>query len=223
MEDAILLKVKQSEFFQRIATSDAICVLLGGSRVNALSDELSDYDLTIVCVNGSADCRGADDYRDIKEYLMCDGKKIHWYFWTIDELLNCDRIKFPLLWAGLLKMYWLSDEHVLYVGERWRNQFQYFLTRKNEIANKAASALCNHYKDLICSIALKETVPEENYTKFLYHLTLCSYIFSQQYDITEFDKVLLMELKRIRRRPITSDTTQYCVNRLKLIRDEMGW
>lgn len=214
--DSILLRVKQSEFFDRIVTPQTICVLVGGSRINGLVDERSDYDLTVISTETSDD--GV-----IKEYLMCEGKKIHWYNWRIYDLLNLENIKFPLFWVGLSKLYWLSEKDLVYVNPTYKEQFDSIFAEKEVIAKKAANLLCNHYQSLVCTIANDVTVQEDNYTKFLYQLCIASYVICEQTLITDEEKELLKQLKRIRWKPVSYKVKEYCVDRFKIIKEKMSW
>ena len=211
--NAILEKLKNHKYWNRIVSDDTIAVVLCGSRRIGIVDERSDYDIIVIQHNFPAN-------DEINEYLICDGKKIHWYYRQPLDYFNYNET--TSLWSvySICTASLLTDDGILYVNPLYSNEWEQI--RQFCLNNRAPA--CKLYFDKsrtrIEKIVAQGEIREEDYSKFLYQYCVVSHIMLNQ-QMTVRDKQLLGELKRIRWKAVTDECELYCVERLKLVQKEL--
>lgn len=212
--DSILNKLMQNELWNRIVKEDTIAVYLGGSQQLGITDENSDYDLIEVSPSG-------DNLVRRKEYIVCDGKKIHWYNFTPDFILNIHEKSHVLLMIGNSTLNHLKESDILYLNESQREVWNTIWYNRESLAIQAARILAEKYKWFIYKIATQGQVQEENHMKMLYHLCVASYTLTGE-PMTDQVKIHLGELKRIFNKIVCEECKQLCVERMQILNQILG-
>lgn len=205
--DAIIEFITQPSTLELISKqNELLAVYLIGSRCLEITDEHSDYDL-IALVSKPVFENPEDRLKDHIEY---NGAKIHWYYFTYDELFDKDNL--VSLTAGKLE---LPYAKVLYCkNEAVVKQIE---ETKQNIIVPGLCVLYSRFQALINKIIEANTIADENKTKFIYHLCWAScYI-----DNAPFDKEKLTHLKRMRYQEISEADIRYAIERLKIFKEWM--
>ena len=81
-------------------------IILGGSGLYNITDNLSDYDLNIFIKEPVKEIENNND----TECLFYKGRKLHWYYHNFNNIINND--PYNLLYKA--ELYFLSNKHILY-------------------------------------------------------------------------------------------------------------
>ena len=104
-------------------------VCLCGSALYNIIDNASDYDLAVF-VDKNPDLDHNDD-----ECLFYKGRKLHWYYWTLEDLIKFDNNHIN---SALIKFYYLEKKHIIYQASA---DYKLLLKTKNIIAQIAIQRL----------------------------------------------------------------------------------
>lgn len=211
--DAILEKLKNHKYWNRIVNDDTIAVVVCGSRRLGIVDDRSDYDLIVI--------QHIITYEDkITEYLMCNGKKIHWYYRQPSDYLDFDENTYQWILYSMCTTGFLNEETILYVNSQYAHEWEAILEHCNKCKEKICRLYFNKQRKRIDKIVNQGEIREEDYTKFLYQYCVVSYVLFNEI-MTEADKQLLGELKRIRWQSTSNECKNYCVVRLQRVKEKL--
>lgn len=211
--DTILEKLKNHKYWNRIVDEDTVAVILCGSRRLGIVDERSDYDLVVLQHNTPSNY-------EINEYLICDGKKIHWYYRQAQDYWNCNVETHIWTLYDICTMSLLTNDAILFVNTRYADEWERIVQFCLDNNAPACKLYFDKSRTRIEKIVAQGEIREEDYSKFLYQYCVVSHIMLNQ-QMTVRDKQLLGELKRIRWKAVTDECELYCVERLKLVQKEL--
>ena len=201
---------KDTSYYQNLLNSaEVVFIYMGGSMCSGITDERSDYDIVIVTLNG-------ESYIDASryEYLMYEGRKVHWYYRSIKGLFETNH-KNMHAHTGAIWLRNLCDNMIIYENPKYKDIWQDLYAVKDRLSDLGMYRLFEVQKDYIDKVINEGKVLEKHYTKYLYHLCLASYYLTRE----ESDKDFLRVLKRIRWQPVPDEYKQLAVKRLKILKN----
>ena len=191
-------------FYKYLLKDNVIGVYLAGSTCLGLDDEESDYDILILT--------DGDDHADISKemYIKYKGKRFHWYYFPIKDLFNFFystdlRILCPV------QLFAFFRQNVIYENPKFNDLLTSIEQIKFEISKLAIYSLFEAFDSLLNKIISQNNILQEDYTKYLYHLSYSACILLNK----PFDTELLLEIKRIRRKSIEQQYKDQAVTLLK--------
>lgn len=206
-------KFKQTSYYKRLFNTEVIGIYLLGSRCTGIIDERSDYDITIITLDGE----GIIDVSKYK-YLMYQGKKVHWYYRSLKDLYGTDdSYEHGKGYVGAMLTRNICEEVTIYENPKYSEQLQELHSNKYEISKNAIYRLYNELEKYINDVISEGEVLEKHYTKFLYHLCLASYYICGE-EIKDTDKDFLRSIKRIKWQPVPDEYKNLAVERLKTLK-----
>lgn len=183
-----------------------MAIFLLGSQVTGVTDERSDYDLTIVCTN-------APPKRD-KRFLLFRGHKIHWYTYSYGQFVQT-KVGHPLLSYMNVLFGFLTDECVIYINEEYREQMEKLISLKAQIALKGAKLFYKTQREFVQSLLEQGEIKEQDFTKFLGHLCVTkAFVFPEP-----LDNEKILKAKRIRWQPTSVEDRKWILQQLKLLEE----
>ncbi len=207
--DNVMYRLVNNELWNRVVKTDTVAVLLGGSRRMQITDDRSDYDLVVLSVNRK-------DFKREIEYVKCEGKKVHWYTETADLVLHPEQDSYTLFLSGNQTWKFVKDEDFLYINEQYRYILEEILQNKEQISRKSAELLSRNCQSLIVRTISNNAIAEKDYTKYLYHLCIASFVSTGE-TISDEAKNYLLEIKRIRWQETTEASKNWCIGRLRIL------
>lgn len=184
----LLERFKNHKYFQRIfnISDDIIIIFLSGSRISGIVDEYSDYDICVFTPHFQM--------KDCFQRIQANtGEIIHWYYNSIETISGSSFIKEDKNF-GLMLVYFLEQEHILYLNPTYKNWINCILKNKIEIARHQAMIFYKYMLPTIYTFINYEFIPTNMYKKNIYQLCLTYYILLNKPIETEF----LKRIKRIR-------------------------
>lgn len=200
---------KNTSYYQKLFESHEILAIhIMGSMCVGITDERSDYDIAIFTLGG--------EHIDVSEYeyLMYNGKKVHWYYFPIESL-------FDLQYGGELKILCpiqlrnIREDLVIYENPKYVDMLHSIYKIKDKISTMAMYRFFEAQQDYIDGVLNEGRVLAKHHTKYLYHLCLASYYLTGE----EIDKDFLRKLKRIRWQPVPDEYKNLAVERLKIYKN----
>ena len=207
---------KKSEFYDYIISEspeEIIGMYIGGSFLNGASDDQSDVDLMIIIDGSSAEINAIienDQYLVYKDYL-----RIHWDWRTIDKYYTDEVTSLEL--CGHYMMRNLSYDNFIYINEKYKSKLDKLLSDKYIISENGCRALTKALSTVIFSICEDNAILEKNYTKMLYHLSMCYYYLNN----IEPDFNYIKEIKRIRYRTVRQEYLDRCVEIMRWLKENI--
>lgn len=199
---------KKTSYYQELFNNyEIVCMFLLGSRCVGIIDEISDYDIAIITLNG--------DYIDISKdkYLTYKGVKVHWYFRPIKEIFSAKNNHLDLLCSIQLRN--VRDDLIIYENPNYKSLLSRLCKVKNKLSTLGIYRLFEVELNYINDILSTGEILEKHYRKTLYHLCTSSYYLLEE----EINKDFLRELKRIKEQPVSDEYKQLAIKRLKLYKD----
>lgn len=189
-------------------SAEVVLIYIGGSMCSTITDERSDYDITIITTDG--------EYIDASkyEYLMYNDRKVHWYYRPIKHLFETAH-KDTKAYAGTMLLRELRDELIIYENPKYKDVLHNLYAIKDELSDLNAYRLFEVQYNYIDNVITDGAVLEKYYTKYLYQLCLASYYLTRE----EPDKDFLRTLKRIRWQPVSDEYKQLAVERLRIYKN----
>ena len=210
--ETFINEFKKTSYYRNlfISNNNILAIYLMGSRCAGLQDEISDYDITIITLNG--------EYIDFSkwEYLRYKTRKVHWYAHSLEALFNLSH-KNVLRYLGLILFRNMHEKSnlIIYENNEYRELLQKFFKIKNQVSDLNIYQLFELYKEDIDNI-LKEGRVADNYKgKYLYHLCAASYYITGETLNTEF----LKKVKRIKSLPISVQQEALLIERLQIYKN----
>ena len=188
--DSTLLKIiAKPELFNEITLGhNVLAILLGGSRLVGVENDMSDYDLTVVV--------SRDDYLSIKKifnnfptyksYFYISGVKVHWTYTNIDTLTS-----FPKEWWPI-ETFYLWNNSLIYVEDLEILEKMYLKLKKMITKNLKILYESHQYLNSIQDIS---TILEFK-TKKIYRYCLLACLLKNS-EITSMEVTKLKELHDI--------------------------
>lgn len=206
-------KFKQTSYYSRLFNTEIIGIYLLGSRCTDIVDERSDYDITIITLNGEGIVDASKH-----EYLIYHGKKVHWYYRSLKDLYGTDdSYEHGNGYVGAMLTRNICKDVTIYENPKYSEQLQELHSNKFKISNSAIFRLYNELEEYINDVISEKEILEKHYTKFLSHLCLASYYLSNE----EPDKDFLRSIKRIKWQPVSEEYKQLAVKRLEVLKQEI--
>lgn len=197
---------KNTSYYQRFFnTSEVLLICLGGSMCTGITDERSDYDITIITLDG-------DDYIDASahEYLMYKSKKVHWYYRSIKNLFDGEHTN-SRVYVGTILLRNIREDLIIYENPKYCDMLQRLYEIKDKLSVAGMYRLFEVWKDYVYGVLNEGQILEKHYTKYLYHLCLASYYVTGE----KPDKDFLRVIKRIRWQPVSDEYKQLAFERLQ--------
>lgn len=201
---------KKSSYYQELfKSSEILAIFLLGSTCTGIVDDNSDYDITILTLNG--------DYIDSSkyEYLMYKDKKVHWYYHPIKDVFSLAHKIQELKVLCPIQLRNLCDDFIIYENPKYKDSLQSLYKIKTEISKLGMYLLYNMRKDYVGAIINNGYVGKKHYSKWLYHLCLSSYYIMNE----EPNKDFLRVLKRIKWEPVPDEYKQLAIERLQIYKN----
>lgn len=201
---------KNTSYYQRFFnTSEVLLICLGGSMCTGITDERSDYDITIITLDG-------DDYIDASahEYLMYKSKKVHWYYRSIKHLFDGEHTN-SKVYVGTMLLRNIREDLIIYENPKYSDMLQRLYDIKDKLSDLGIYRLFEIQKAYISEVLNEGAVLEKHHTKYLYHLCLASYYLTGE----EPEKDFLRAIKRIRWQPVSDEYKNLAVERLRIYKD----
>ena len=201
---------KNTSYYQRLFdTSEVLGIYLAGSMCTGITDDRSDYDITIITLDG-------DDYIDASmyEYLIYNGKKVHWYYRSIKHLFDAKH-NYSKAYVGTMLLRNIREDLTIYENPKYSDILHNLYEIKDRSSVAGMYRLFEVQKAYIDEVINEGKVLEKHHTKYLYHLCLASYYLTGE----EPDKDFLRVIKRIRWQPVSDEYKNLAVERLKIYKN----
>ncbi len=201
-------ELTESPYFERILQGhNVIMVLMTGSRILDIVDERSDFDLMVIT---------DEVQREINpfEYFMYKSKKVHWSYCPIKKLISNEDGSL-LTCVGEIQFAGLREQVVLYKNPNYASVISYLFESKDTVALIGTYGFAHFQNNLISKIINGNEIRPEDYCKHIYHLCCASYFLLGDTP----DKAFLLEIKRIRWKPVAEEYKKLAVERLRLLKD----
>ncbi len=206
-------KFKQTSYYQNLfdIEDEILLIYIGGSRCYGTMHELSDYDITIITLNG--------EFKNMHKYLylMYNGKKVHWYYLPIKHFFygKCTDI-----WdyTGILTLKGISDDLILYKNLKYEKILEKLLELKNEIIHPVCYNILEFKKDYVENLLRNGCISTEYFAKDLYFLCLASYCLLDEPIDKDFLKAINLSRHHF---PVSNEYRQKVIERLKLYRNSI--
>ena len=194
---------KQSKYYKQIFTENKSKTILGiyvvGSTCMNLDDDDSDYDITILTLDGN--------YVDtLDEFnLRYKGKKVHWWYIPISMIFN---LQSELHIMTPLQLRYIKPEFIIYENSEYKQLLDTLFSYKYEISKLAIYKFFEEHDYAIQEVISENTIlPKWYFYKYFYHLCNATYYLRNE----EVDSVFLKELKRIYCKQISEKTKSLAV------------
>ena len=196
MEKEFVTELKCCPWYEKMFdVSPVIMIHLTGSRLYGITDNYSDYDLSVVC----------DKEKIIENkpnvFFAWRGKKVHWNWLPISLYTKYYTQATPMQNLGLFDFYNIGEEKIVYKNEYYSETTQNLLLNKEEISQNGARNFINQYSNYIKQISETGYVDENHYTKILSHLCRIYYKICNE----QIDNNFICSIKRIRWRPVSTE------------------
>lgn len=201
---------KDTSYYQKLFDShEVLGIYLAGSMCTGVTDERSDYDITIITLDG-------EDYIDASkyEYLMYKDKKVHWYYRSIKNLFD-GKHSDSKVYVGTMLLRNIREDLIIYENPKYSDMLHKLYDIKDRLSDLGMYRLYEVWKDYVDDVLNEGKVLEKHHTKYLYHLCLASYYLMGE----EPDKDFLRKIKRIRWQPVSDEYKSLAVERLRVYKD----
>ncbi len=201
-------KLKSSRFFNLLFDKpEVLLIVLCGSRITGITDDHSDYDITILTTNEK--CKESD-YR-----LRYEEHDVHWYYHNINDFIYTDE-KFPAMNSLCPFLLGLTNEdYIIYKNPKYQNVIDYIFSIKKELLEIGGRTLYKKCLNYIQNPIETGVIDKKYYTKFWGHLIFISDILNN----ISVDKQLVLAGKRIRYKEITKQQEQAMIGKIKQLKD----
>lgn len=208
MIKSFINEFKNTKYYNKIfednLKNNIIGIYLVGSTCMSLNDQDSDYDITVLTLNG--------DYVDKSEefHLKYKGKKVHWWYLPISMLFDLYsdlRIMTPL------QLRYITSELIIYENPKYKTIIDNLFLYKDEISKFAVYKFFAGHMSVIEEIVEKGTIPSKwFFYKYLYHLCNATYyLYNEEVDVN-----FLKELKKVYCKPISEEVKKLAAKRLAM-------
>lgn len=205
MNNAFIEDFKKTSYYKELfESSEVLAIYILGSTCVGITDQNSDYDITILTLDG--------EYIDASKYkyLMYNGKKVHWYYFPIRSLFDLNNGNLKILCPLQLRN--VCKDVIIYENPKYIDKLHTLYAMKDAVSTMAAYLLFKEREAYINEVLSEGHILEKHYTKYLYHLCLASYYLTGE----EVNKDFLRVLKRIRWQPVPDEYKNLAVERLKI-------
>jgi hypothetical protein len=200
---------KKTSYYQGLFnSSEVLLIYLAGSINVGITDGRSDYDIVILTSDSE------HIYASRYEYLLYNGKKVHWYYRSIKHFFEADH-KDSLAYIGTMLVRNIREDLIIYKNPKYSDTLQKLYEIKDRLSALGIYRLFEVQKAYIDEILNNGKVLEKHHTKYLYHLSLASYYLTGE----ELDKDFLRVLKRIRTQSVPEEYKQLAIERLKIYKN----
>ena len=202
-----ILKLKSSRFFNLLLDKpETILIALCGSRITGVTDDHSDYDITILTTN--EDCHESD-YR-----LRYNGHDVHWYYHNINDFIYSDLGQPLMNFLCPFLLGFVNSDYIIYQNPKYQKVINYILSKRRELQEIGGRRLYERCLDRIEEPMNSGCIDKKYFTKFWGHLLLISDVLNNK----EINKDLVLAGKRIRYKPIAKEQEQLMIEKIKSLK-----
>lgn len=193
-----------NKIFEEVPKDNIIGIYLVGSTCMGLNDQDSDYDITVLTLNGDY------VYKAEEFHLKYKGKKVHWWYLPISILFESYS---DLRTMTPLQLRYITSEFIIYENPKHQTIIDNLFLYKDEISKLAIYKFFDGHISAIEEVVEEGTIPSKwSFYKYFYHLCNATYYLYNE----EVDADFLKELKRIYCKPIREEVKKLAAKRLAM-------
>lgn len=209
-DEEFILRFKNSRFFNLLFDKpEVVLIALCGSRITGVTDEHSDYDITILTTNEN--CKESD-YR-----LRYNDHDVHWYYHNINHFIYTDQSLPAMNFLCPFLLGLVNESYLIYQNPKYKNVIKYIFSIKNELCEIGGRSLYQKCLNFTQVPIEAGKINKKYYTKFWGHLILISDILNN----IEINKELVLAGKRIRYKKISDQQEKLIIEKIKQLKNHI--